>query len=443
MVDGMTINRDQIGLYVAIGAGLLLAGLLVGFALVRGQSGSRSEPDGLVVQSEALPSDYFAVAPPPPPEPPVIEISEPIFPLMDLIDGNASSQVIIRVNNLGPGIGDVSEPTLKGAGEFSLENLCPSHIGAGDTCDILVNFASNTFGTFRGAVDLAVDGQPKTLRLIADVAKPYVEPPAPAAPPPAPDGRLLAFRELVRQVEASRSSGGPGFVSNGVLVRENARPVVSELLYDLDDDDYGDLREDESTKRVDRTRMITQDRLLWAVLRTPINTQVGGFVLAAVDQHIFGGDGRLLLIPKGSQLIGEYESLEEIGDSRLEVKWTRVLRPDGSSISFEGIAGDAQGKAGLVGEVDNRNWERFGTPFVTAVLGAAVSGITGGTGDGALNDSADQLTQQLAQVTATTLEDQFNVAPVITVAAGERILIKPMFDISIAEPVVTASNSSE
>lgn len=68
--------------------------------------------------------------------------------------------------------------------------------------------------------------------------------------------------------------------------------------------------------------------------------------------------GRYLLIPQGARLLGEYDSRIASGQSRLLLVWTRLILPDGRSISLEREPGsDSTGAAGLQDRV-NYHWGR-------------------------------------------------------------------------------------
>jgi type IV secretion system protein TrbI len=60
------------------------------------------------------------------------------------------------------------------------------------------------------------------------------------------------------------------------------------------------------------------------------------------------------LIPQGTKAIGTYDSRVAYGQERVLVVWTRLLRPDGSTLSLEGMPGtDLSGYAGLTGHVNS------------------------------------------------------------------------------------------
>jgi len=195
----------------------------------------------------------------------------------------------------------------------------------------------------------------------------------------------------------------------------------------------------DSSLPVDRHRWITADNIINAVLVTPINSQIPGIVRAVVDSNVYGSDGRLILIPKGSVALGKYESLSKQGDSRLNVQWFRILRPDGAQIWNDEdpyfIGQDLAGRTGLIGTVDNRIWERYGAAFITSLISAAASTTVALSDSQGLNNAGNNLSQSLAQVTAKVLDQNLNLAPIITIDAGSLITIALTKDVYMRDPI--------
>ena len=108
-----------------------------------------------------------------------------------------------------------------------------------------------------------------------------------------------------------------------------------------------------------------------AALATGINSDLPGLVKAQVTEHVYDSiAGRRCLVPQGSTLIGQYDSQIAFGQRRVLLVWTRLIRPDGSSIVLDRLpATDPAGHAGLEDDVDY-HWGRI-------VAAAAVSTLLG------------------------------------------------------------------
>lgn len=91
-----------------------------------------------------------------------------------------------------------------------------------------------------------------------------------------------------------------------------------------------------------------------AALMTGISSDLPGEIEAQVTSPVYDTvTGRLLLIPQGSRLLGQYDSQITYGQSRVLLAWTRLIMPDGSSIVLDRLPGvDTMGQAGLEDRVD-------------------------------------------------------------------------------------------
>jgi type IV secretory pathway VirB10-like protein len=191
----------------------------------------------------------------------------------------------------------------------------------------------------------------------------------------------------------------------------------------------------ETTFPVDLERTITADRFIPAILIPEINSELEGKVVAQVETHVYGAHGRKILIPAGSKAIGRYLPFKKAGQERLRIVWERIITPEGINIkTTDAQMADAMGRSGITGEVDNRNWDKYGM----AVLVSMISAI------GQLHVPADSVNQkaaidafgrELSRVTADILQQSLDIKPRVTIPAGSRILISPIDDIWFKKPV--------
>lgn len=113
-------------------------------------------------------------------------------------------------------------------------------------------------------------------------------------------------------------------------------------------------------KRPDAT--IMQGEFIRGVLETAINSDLPGQVRAVVAQDVYSFDGRRILIPSGSRLVGDYRAGITRGQERIFIVWTRLIRPDALSIQLGSFGTDSLGRTGMTGVVDRKYLERFGRP---------------------------------------------------------------------------------
>jgi len=183
-----------------------------------------------------------------------------------------------------------------------------------------------------------------------------------------------------------------------------------------------------------------------AALITGINSDLPGMVTASVTENVYDTvTGRHLLIPQGSRLLGRYDSDVTFGQRRVLLVWTRLLRPDGSSITLDRLPGvDAAGYAGLADRVDF-HWRRI-------FAGAAVSSLIGvgaelaspsrqNNGNAVVLAARDGLESSITDVGQQITQRNLDLQPTLTVRPGFplRVIIKVDITLSPFKGIVGRS----
>lgn len=172
-----------------------------------------------------------------------------------------------------------------------------------------------------------------------------------------------------------------------------------------------------------------------AALITGIRSDLPGQITAQVTQNVYDSPtGRILLIPQGARLIGEYDSEIAAGQTRVLLAWDRLIMPDGRSIVLERQPGaDEAGFAGLQDRV-NQHWGNL-------LKAEAVSTLLGvGAELGA--DSENDLTRALRRGSQDTINQtgqqivrrQLNVQPTLTIRPGHPLRVIITRDL-VLEPI--------
>jgi type IV secretion system protein VirB10 len=188
------------------------------------------------------------------------------------------------------------------------------------------------------------------------------------------------------------------------------------------------------TDRIDA--MIPEGTLIPGILETAINSDLPGQIRAITSQDVYSFDGRRILIPTGTRLIGEYQSEVTRGQKRIFVIWTRLLRDDGVTVRLNSIGTDSLGRSGLTGLVDNKWRERFGSAILLSIVGAGSSYLTGygsgsysssGNGDSDSDRAAELARETIAQTFSDmanqALAENLKIPPTISVHQGERVFV--------------------
>jgi len=156
-----------------------------------------------------------------------------------------------------------------------------------------------------------------------------------------------------------------------------------------------------------------------AALITGIRSDLPGPITAQVTQNVYDSfTGRILLIPQGSRLIGEYDSEVSAGQTRVLLAWDRLILPDGRSMLLDRQPGaDAAGMAGLADRTDYHLGHMLKAALVSTLLGAGTELVA---------DGDDELVRALRYGTQDTINQagrqlvqrEMNVPPTLTIRPG-------------------------
>ncbi|MDA4848788.1 TrbI/VirB10 family protein [Hoeflea poritis] len=157
-----------------------------------------------------------------------------------------------------------------------------------------------------------------------------------------------------------------------------------------------------------------------ASLVTGINSDLPGQIIAQVTENVHDTvTGQHLLIPQGTRVIGNYDSVIAFGQSRALVVWRRLILPDGSSIVIENLpATDTAGYAGLEDKVNFHTWRLLKGVSLSTLLGVGTE-LTFGNGESDLVTAIRESAQDNANQTGQSLTQRnLNIQPTITIRPG-------------------------
>lgn len=105
-------------------------------------------------------------------------------------------------------------------------------------------------------------------------------------------------------------------------------------------------------------------------------------VRATVDRNVYSDDGRTIILPTGTLLMGYLDGnlpgpYQAFG--RMNIKWYQFIRPDGVEFNFtedqDPYSADAQGRMGVPGHGSTDYVEQMVMPILTSMVPAAVNMI--------------------------------------------------------------------
>jgi type IV secretion system protein VirB10 len=175
-----------------------------------------------------------------------------------------------------------------------------------------------------------------------------------------------------------------------------------------------------------RAQLLPAQRLLLpkgafidCTLETAIDSSLPGMTTCILAADTFGVDGKVVLLERGTKLIGETRGQVQQGSARVFVLWTEARTPTGVVVPLDSPGADELGRSGLPGEVNRHFWERFGAAMLISVVDGAVQ--TAATRNGGSSVIVDPSASQ--GVMTEVLKGTVNIAPTVTKRNGDRIQV--------------------
>lgn len=170
-----------------------------------------------------------------------------------------------------------------------------------------------------------------------------------------------------------------------------------------------------------RNLLVAQGTAIPCVLETAMASDVAGFVSCVINRDVMSDNGHVVLMEKGTQVVGEYRGNVRRGSSRMFVLWSRAKTPTGVVVNLASPATDALGRAGFDGEIDNHFLERFGGALLLSIVGDAGQIAGRQLSEGGLQINTAQSGSQSAAAIAT--ENSINIPPTLNKNQGELVSI--------------------
>jgi len=179
------------------------------------------------------------------------------------------------------------------------------------------------------------------------------------------------------------------------------------------------------------------------VLETRIISDIPGFTSCVVTEPVYSFTGRRLLLPKGSKVLGKYDS-GPTGD-REAVIWDRVVTPNGIDVNMASPGVDNLGSSGHPGYLNSHWGSRIGAALLISMLsdafkyegekqGPTSTNISDG---GVVTQSPYQsnTAQTLQSLSAQAVQAAANRKPTLTINQGTVVSIYVAKDVDFSAVV--------
>jgi type IV secretion system protein VirB10 len=170
-----------------------------------------------------------------------------------------------------------------------------------------------------------------------------------------------------------------------------------------------------------RHLMVTQGTAIPCVLETAMSSDVAGFVSCVVERDVMSESGQVVLMEKGTQIVGEYRNTLRRGSRRMFVLWTRAKTPTGVIVALSSPATDALGRSGFDGEIDNHFFERFSGALLLSIVNDA--GQIAGARLSQANVQLNSIQNSGQGAASIATEQSINIPPTLHKNQGELVSI--------------------
>jgi type IV secretion system protein VirB10 len=176
-------------------------------------------------------------------------------------------------------------------------------------------------------------------------------------------------------------------------------------------------------------------------LETAIDSTLPGMTTCITATDTFGVDGKVVLLERGTKLVGETRGQVQQGTARVFVIWDEARTPTGVVVPLASPGADELGRAGLPGDVNRHFWQRFGAAMLISVLDGVVQAAvqSGNSGGGAVivNPSASE------SVVTEVLKSTVSIPPTIQKAQGDRIQVMVARDLDFRSVYALHADAGE
>ncbi|WP_019219359.1 type IV secretion system protein VirB10 [Bartonella florencae] len=250
-----------------------------------------------------------------------------------------------------------------------------------------------------------------------------------------PSHLLQDSEELARKRMLSSSLNNGG--SEGSTETKNTSNDGSGVLFDnLQPIRLG---QSHAVQLRNRDLLITQGTQMDCTLETKIITSQPGMTTCHLTRDVYSTSGRVVLLDRGSKVVGFYQSGLQQGQTRVFVQWLRIETPSGVIVNLDSPGTGPLGEAGIGGWIDRHFWERFSGAIMVSIIGDLGEWVRGKINSSSKEDkeksekSQSHSVKSAESVVNDVLQSSINIAPTLYKNQGERVNIFVARDLDFSD----------
>ena len=167
--------------------------------------------------------------------------------------------------------------------------------------------------------------------------------------------------------------------------------------------------------------LLPKGAFLDCTLETAIDSSLPGMTTCVLATDTFSADGSVVLLERGSKLVGETRGQVRAGSARVFVLWTEARTPKGVVVALASGGTDELGRSGLPGKTNRHFFERFGAAILVSVIdGAVQTAVQSQREDG---DTVVVSPSNSSQIMTEVLKSNISIPPTVVKPQGDRISV--------------------
>jgi type IV secretion system protein VirB10 len=171
----------------------------------------------------------------------------------------------------------------------------------------------------------------------------------------------------------------------------------------------------------DRRFLLAKGAFIDCTLETAIDSSLPGMTTCVTATDVWSADGSVVLLERGTKLVGETRGEVAQGHERLFVLWSEARTPNGVIVELASPGTDELGRSGVTGELNTHFGARFGAAILISLIEAGTAALIASQTEG--DSSVVIAPQGASSVVSEVVRQTANVAPTIRVAQGGRMQV--------------------
>lgn len=224
---------------------------------------------------------------------------------------------------------------------------------------------------------------------------------------PASANPMALAEQMADRMGVDRDPSPPGAADTGSALGAALKPTLTPAV--------------RAERLPNRRWLLPKGSFADCTLETAIDSTLPGMTTCVLALDVFSADGTVVLLERGTRLVGETRSDVRPGQRRVAVLWTEARTPTGVVAHLDSLGTDELGRSGVPGSVDNHFSERFGAAILISLIDSGAQALANGSsnGGGAVVVNPSRATDVMTEVLRNTI----SIPPTINVPQGARLQV--------------------